>query len=66
MAPPWEIAKSIRRLPGGLTGNALVTALISAIVSGVISFFVAHQQAQDSARQAVTGQQVQRKYSEVP
>jgi len=59
MAPPWEIAKPRRRLPGGLTGNALLTTLISAIVSGVISFFVAHQQTQDSTRQAVTGQQVQ-------
>jgi hypothetical protein len=47
------------RLPGGLTGNALVTALISAVVSGIISYFIAHQQAEDSARQAVTGQQVQ-------
>jgi hypothetical protein len=58
MAPPWQMPKPRRRLQGGLTGNALVSAVIAAIVSGVISFAVAHYQDQDSARQAVTGEQV--------
>jgi hypothetical protein len=35
MAPPWEMPKPKRRLPGGLTGNALLTAVIAAVVSGV-------------------------------
>lgn len=62
MAPPWQMwpppeVKRRRRLPGGLTGNALVSGVVSAVVAGAISFGVAHQQSQDSARQAVAGQQ---------
>jgi hypothetical protein len=53
MAPPWEMPKVKRKLPGGL-GNAL----ISAIVAGVISLGITQCQSQDAARQAVTGQQV--------
>lgn len=56
MAPPWEMSKARRRLPGGLTGNALFTAVIATIVSGVISFGIAHYQAQDAAGQAHAAQ----------
>jgi hypothetical protein len=59
MAPPWEMPKGRRRLPGGLTGNALVSGVVSAIVAGVISFTVVHYQDQDAARQAQASQQVQ-------
>ena len=43
MAPPWQMwpgpqVKQKRKLPGGLTGNALLTGVISAVVAGVISF----------------------------
>jgi ethanolamine ammonia-lyase small subunit len=51
--------KARRRLPGGLTGNALFTGVISAIVAGVISFYVAHWQSQDAVRQAIASEQVQ-------
>jgi hypothetical protein len=73
MASPWQTPRARRllrraskggtkrrwRLPGGLTGNALLTAVIAALVSGAISFYVAHWQSQDAARQAAAGQQVQ-------
>ncbi len=52
MAPPWEIPKPRRRLPGGLTGNALISGVVAALVAGAISFTIAHYQSQDAARQA--------------
>jgi hypothetical protein len=58
MAPPWQMPKPRRRLPGGITGNALITGVVSAIIAGVISFYVAHWQSQDVARQAIASQQV--------
>lgn len=39
-----------RNLPGGWTGNALVSGVVSAIVAGIISFMVTHYQ-------AISGQQ---------
>jgi hypothetical protein len=64
MAPPWQMwpgpqVKQKRKLPGGLTGNALLTGIVCAIVAGVISYYVAHWQAQDAARQAIASQQAQ-------
>src|SRR6476661_3228313 len=56
MAPPWQMPKPRRRLPGGITGNALITGVVSAIIAGVISFYVAHWQSQDVARQAIVSQ----------
>jgi hypothetical protein len=47
-----------RTIPGGLTGNALVTGIICAALSGVISFVVARWQAGDAERQASASQQV--------
>ena len=34
--------KTRKKIPWGLTGNALVTSVVAALVSGVISFYVAH------------------------
>ncbi len=62
MASPFQMwpgpeVKRKRQLPGGLTGNALVSGVVAAIVAGVISFWVAHYQDQDAARQARAAQQ---------
>jgi len=46
------------RLPGRLTGNALITGIICVLLSGTISFFVARWQAQDINKQASAAQQV--------
>jgi hypothetical protein len=51
--------KARRRLPGGLTGNALVAGIVTGIVGGAISFYVARWQSQDSARQAIASQRIQ-------
>jgi hypothetical protein len=58
MAPPWQMPKARRRLPGGLAGNALVASVVSVIVAGLISFYVARWQSQDAAKQATSAQQV--------
>jgi len=57
VAPPWEIQKPKRRMPGGLTSNALVSGVVAAIVAGAISFGVAHYQDQDAASQALSAEQ---------
>lgn len=45
-----------RRLPGGLTSNALVTGVVCVVLAGLISFFVARWQSQDAASQAHAAQ----------
>ena len=51
-APAKTPDKPRHGLPGGLTGNALLTAVIAAIVSGAIAFGIASWQARDAASQA--------------
>ena len=55
MAPPWQMPKAKRRLPGG-RGNALLTAVIAAVVSGLISFGITSYQDRDAAGQAHAAQ----------
>lgn len=43
----------------GWTQNALVSGVVPAVVAGLISFLVAHQQSDDSAKQALETQQIQ-------
>jgi hypothetical protein len=44
------------RLPGGLSGHALLTGVVCVVLAGIISFFVARWQSQDAASQAHAAQ----------